>query len=276
MLVIIGLIIVVIVGTLILLRSGQKKTEFDIEKIRTGEAKIDQDFLNMYVEHCTEITTIEAEKRYGLDKKASARPIAAYVSSYLPVCMNDFEIFREQNFEVEYDIPDVTITITNNALIADVIFPITLTKDRTVLKFDETKYTFPRTVTEKIDYDKTTTIYSSDKTFVVEIPPGTRAYLDGKEVKEVGLKQLDRNFNGLSNGVVAGMMAINGIPHGVQFSQPVKVTKYYEDYEIPPFIKEENLKVGYYHNKAGFWVGLPTEVDPVNNKLTVYTNHFSV
>lgn len=274
--VIIGLIIIIIVGTLILLKTEKKDTAFDLEKIKSGTANIDQDFLENYVEHCTEITTIEAEKRFGLNRASSAAPIAAYISSQLPVCLEEFEIFKKQNFEVEYDLPEVTVSITSNALIADVIFPIKLTKGRLTLTFDKTSYTFPRTVTEEIDLKKTTTIRSTDKSFVIEIEPGTKAYLDGVEVKEVGMKQLDKNFNGLSNSVVAGMMAINGVPHGVEFSKPVKITKYYEDYEVPPFIKEGNMKIGYYHDKAGFWVGLPTEVDAVNNKLTVYTDHFSV
>ena len=97
--VIIGLIIVIIVGTLILLRMDNSKTEFDIERIRSGDAKLDQDFLDAYVEHCIEISTIEAEKRFGLDKKASIAPIAAYVEYSMPECLDNFNAFEEQNFD---------------------------------------------------------------------------------------------------------------------------------------------------------------------------------
>lgn len=274
--VIIGLIIVIIVGTLILLRMDNSKTEFDIERIRSGDAKLDQDFLDAYVEHCIEISTIEAEKRFGLDKKASIAPIAAYVEYSMPECLDNFNAFEEQNFDVTSKDPKANAILTNNALIVELNYEVRMSRGTLKLNHDDTTYTLPRSVTEDINPDKTTLITSTDGGFVIEIEPGTKAYVGDEEVEEITLKNLDKHFNGLSNSVLLGRRAFYAAPHGVSFSKPVKVIAYYDDIDVPPFINEENLKIGYYHDTIGIWVGLPTVVDSEVNKMTAYTNHFSV
>ena len=159
--VIIGLIIVIIVGTLILLRMDNSKTEFDIERIRSGDAKLDQDFLDAYVEHCIEISTIEAEKRFGLDKKASIAPIAAYVEYSMPECLDNFNAFEEQNFDVTSKDPKANAILTNNALIVELNYEVRMSRGTLKLNHDDTTYTLPRSVTEDINPDKTTLITST-------------------------------------------------------------------------------------------------------------------
>ena len=71
------------------------------------------------------------------------------------------------------------------------------------------------------------------------------------------------------------MLAFTGIPHGAKFSKPVKITYYYEEEDIPLTIREEDIRFGYYDDYLGVWIGLPTEVDTIKNKLTVEINHFT-
>ncbi|MEM2139164.1 MAG: hypothetical protein QXM96_03345, partial [Candidatus Woesearchaeota archaeon] len=227
------------------------------------------------IDNCIKNSVIEAEKKYGFNKITSDQKIKKFVETNLPICI-DFKSYEEKGFSVFKSEPIVNIKITNEALIANVYYKILLKKDNLKLSHENSIYTYPRTVLEKLNKNSETIVSSTDGKIRIEISPGTEVTLNGNPVNAVGIKQLDRNFNALNNGVLMGMTAYNGLPHGAVFSKPVKIYYYYEDWEIPPFIKEEDLKVGYYPDDLGIWIGLPTKVDPVNNVLMVETKHFSI
>ncbi|MEM4398082.1 MAG: hypothetical protein QW757_05680, partial [Candidatus Woesearchaeota archaeon] len=227
------------------------------------------------IDNCIKSLVIEAEKKYGFNKLTAEEQIKKFVETNLPICI-DFKSYEEKGFSVFKSDPIVNIKITNEALIANVYYKILLKKDNLKLSHENSIYTYPRTVLEKLNKNSETIVSSTDGKIRIEIPPGTEVTLNGKKVNAVGIKQLDRNFNGLNNGVLMGMTAYNGLPHGAVFSKPIKIYYYYEDWEIPPFIKEEDIKVGYYPDDLGIWIGLPTKVDPVNNVLVVETKHFSI
>ncbi len=271
--IIIGVILLVIVASLILLRASTTRDSFETG---TDAVKLNQNYLDIYIESCIEESVLDAEELFGLDKGASAGSIAAYVDYNLPRCVDEFKAFSDQDYEVEFDAPDTNVEITNDVLVVDTEFSVELSRGNSKLSHSSTRYTLQRAVTEKINSNRETSIIAQGGDFRLDLEAGTKAYLDGQEIDEIGIKQLDRNFNGLSNSVLAGMMAFYAFPHGATFSKPVKITQYYKESDIPIYIKEENLKIGYYHSEVGIWISLPTEVDAANNKLTAYTDHFSV
>ncbi|AJF61583.1 hypothetical protein QT06_C0001G0748 [archaeon GW2011_AR15] len=272
---IIGLLIVIIIASFFIIKNASVESALEGESEDLANLPATQASLDAFIKACVQSSVIEGEKRYGLHMVYSTPLIKSYLQNSLPVCFNGFRNFRQQGFDVAEGNLFVGVEITRDALVADIDYPVTFTKDSTVINFKEQTYTFPREVTEELNFGSVTRVVSADGSMVLEVPAGTRVTVDGKQVDEVGLKLLDRGFNGLDNSVLAGMLAFSGVPHGAEFSKPVKVTFVYDDRDIPITIAEDSLRLGYFDNEIGVWVGLPTEVDRAKNRITAYTTHFS-
>lgn len=273
--VIIGMFILfaVLGGTIFFLNNNKTDIQRSADELNF-EANA-EGLLSSYIESCLKQTTIEAEQKLGIDERLSPPLIRQYVSDNLDSCLNDFKEFRDRDYKIEKGQLSVRVTISEDSIVVKITYPVTLKKDRQTINFEEESYTFPRTVMEDLNPARATTITSPDGTLVMEIPPGTSATLNGEKVDKVGLKLLDRNFQELSNSVVAGMLAFQGIPEGVVFDKPVKITKYYNKYDVPLVVSEQDFSLGYYNSELGLWVGVPTEVDVPKQKLTAEVMHFT-
>ncbi len=270
-----GIVLIALLALILLYNSKSTKNTQIGNQEQTLSGTVDQQYLNTLMHKCVKETVVEAQKRYGIDTRTSPPLMVVYIKAALPACLNNFKDFEKEGFSVKKGALNANVKITTDSLVTEVKYPIVMKKRGTTLTFDTTSYTFPRLVTEKLNFDKPTHIVSSDGTMIVDIPAGVRAYVAGKEIKDVGIKQVDRNFNGLSNSVLAGAMAYNGWPDDAVFTKPITMTFYYNERDVPPFIKEENLKMGYYNDEMDLWIGLKTEVDQDENKLTITTDHFS-
>lgn len=274
--IIIGIFAIAAVSLFFLYMNNNASSENQGNEQAALSSNVDQEYLNTLIHKCVKQTAADAQKKFGIHKVLSPPVMTNYVQEMLPYCVNNFNDFRKNGFEVKSVVPKAKVDITSDAMIIEVTYPVTMVRKGVMLSFEKSSYTFPRTIMDKLEPGKALRMISPDGTVILDIPEGTKATLNGKPVYDIGMKQLDRNFDGLSNAVIAGMMAYDFIPHGVRFSSPVKITYYYQDSDVPPYIEEENMKVGYFSSVSEFWVGLPTEVDPVNNRLTVETDHFSV
>jgi hypothetical protein len=274
--IILGIVIIALLSLLLLFNSRKAETTNEGSQGETFTGGINQQYLNFLIQKCTKEAFIAGEKKYGLNLRTSSSLIETYMENEMPICLNNLKEFEREGFSVDKGTLSVSVKINKDTLIAEVKYPLVMKKGSTTLTFESFSYTFPRLVIQKLNFDKPTHIVSSDGDFVIDVPAGTRAYLNGNEIHEIGIKIVDRNFNDLSNSVLAGSMAFNGWPHGTNFSKPIKITYYYSDRDVPPLIKEENMKIGFYSDDYDFWVGLPTTVDPIKNILTVETTHFSV
>ena len=135
--IIIGILIVLIsvfVGIRVL------RNNSDIEK--AGEQIVSvgfsQDSINIFISACVKQTALNAEHEYGLDKQISPPLIEQYLIDNLPKCFDDFDIFKEQGLLVEEKgNMEVSVEITNDAMLVDFIYPLTFNKGGTEINFDQ-------------------------------------------------------------------------------------------------------------------------------------------
>ncbi len=227
------------------------------------------------IAECMEESTIIAVHDIGLDPLRS-NALSAKVDALLPQCTNSFQDFSSQGFIVTEGTVGASAEISDEAVIVTASYPVTLEKAGKRFEYKDHRFTLRRTVVRDIKLSEDTIIESEDGSLVLRIPAGVRAYLNGNPVDQVGIKLIDKHFAELQNSVVPGMVAFDGVPHGVKFSGPVELTIFYDDDDIHPFYSEEDMRIGYYDPEVDLWWGLDTQVDAVNNMLKIRTDHFSI
>ena len=269
--VIIGILVLIVLSSLFFVKQTAQETQL-AQSQYVFEMGPKQSSLESLIGECVKQNVIQGEILYGLRRDWSPDRIKSYIEQKLPTCIDSFA--KEQKYKTNYGEINVGVEIDQEALMVYVNYPMEFSKKDSLLRFEQQEYKFPRTVMETIYPSKTTRIVSADGTMILEIPPGTIATLNGQQIDRVGIKQLDREFNALSNSVVAGMLAFNGIPNGVVFSKPIKITKFYTENELG-WIPEEDLKIGFWNDYANTWVGIPTIVDLEKNKVTAEIQHFT-
>jgi hypothetical protein len=272
---VVGISIIIVIGLFFLYDNSNKNNQLLIDTEGSASLESEQNLLDSTIKFCVKQTLIEAELEYGLSKVFATSKIEEYMNNNLENCLGDFNQFDKLGYSIKRGKVSSNIEITNEAIVADINYPLIFSRKGVQIKFDKQTYRFSRIVSEKISFEKSTRIVSADGSTIIEIESGTRATLDGAAIDEIGIKLLDRGFNGQSNLVLAGSMAYTGIPHGAEFSKPVKITHFYKDKDIHPTIEEDTLRMGYYDDDLGVWVGIPAKVDPVQNKIEIETTHFS-
>ena len=234
-----------------------------------------------YVQSCLEETTNEGIDYFGV-LDISEPLIEEYIEGELPKCV-DFQAFEEFGLEVSDGVIKSEVLITDKSILVDVTWPLTLEKQGSVAKMSEFNYYLKRERSAEFTFDandETTEeeiIRTEDGDAELVIPAGTRVYdSSGNVVDEVTLKVLDKNFEGMSNAPVVGMVVYNGLPDGARFDPPITMTIDYEPYDIPPGVAEESLRIAWFDKRAGIWKSIPTQVDTVNHRLTAQIRHFTL
>lgn len=266
--VIVGL--VVIISFLLIISN---KNNFDSTSIKNSELLFES--AESLFDECVKQSMIEGEKKYGLNQIISPKYIEAHMMKEIPTCIDDFNILREKGYDINYGELIIEVKIMDELLQAQVNYPIEFKKDENVKKLSSKTYNLPRSIIENLNEKTDTQIVSSDGSFIMEIPKNTEVTLNGEEITQVGIKLLDSHFNDLSNSVLAGALAFEGIPKGAIFSNPIKITYFYDDESFPVSVNENDLSIGYYDDR-GIWIGLPTTVDSTKNSITVSNvKHFT-
>ncbi|MBI2574303.1 hypothetical protein HYV82_00260 [Candidatus Woesearchaeota archaeon] len=279
--IILGLFVMVVAGLFLLNSQGKDKlpsrlaSEQELSTVNAEGLSIQSQ-----VNSCLKQKFLEGKSYFGLEKSAEPE-LKAYIESTLPQCA-DFTGFTSKGLKVQAGKPTATVTITEQAAVAEVQYPITVLSGQA--KADMSRFGYymkaESTILLKQGGDgKTTTDavkQAADGLAELKIPAGTIVTKNGQTLGEVSIKVVDRNFEGLSNSVVLGEVAYEGFPDGAEFDPPIEITIRYDDADIPPGITEESLSIAYYDKKKDLWVSLlDSEVDTENNKVTARVSHFT-
>jgi len=117
---------------------------------------------------------------------------------------------------------------------------------------------------------------SDDKRLNIVIPEGTTALsAEGDPLASLEFTVYETSPPPPQESNIVGVPYNLG-PHGATFDQPVTLTWSYDPADIPFGMAEEDLVLAYYDEDASEWVVLPSVVDPVNNILTAFLEHFTI
>ena len=209
----------------------------------------------LYVDDCLEQTTLKAIDEYGL--LYSEKDIANYVDKNLLRCLGYFNDIIDNGYEVTYERPTSTVVINENQLFVDLFFPIVITGGKEEINIEDFQYKFRTTVfvnTPNGMLDEGTTLFSEDEDFVLKSVEDTKVVDNsGNEVTSFAVKTIDKEFEGLHNGVVIGEVVYDGTPDGATFSPAVHVEIRVDKLDLPVGYGASDPKVGYYDRLSGIW-----------------------
>ncbi len=273
--IIIGLLVLSAMGFLLLLRNYSAQIPEPSTKISLDEASIKE-----YRNFCLERKVREGIDYFGV-MPGAAKNIENYIENRLEECAN-FEEYIGKGVEITAGDVDAKVTITEDAVIVDVEYPVTIITKDEELSFSSFNYYMPREKQTKLNLNQnqetatTINIVSEDRDAEITIPEGTKVSDEnGNPINQISLKVLERNFDGLNNAPVIGMVVYEGLPDGAHFEPAITVKIHYNTNEIPPGIEEESLKIAWFDKDKGLWWGLPTTVDTVNHILSAEVYHFT-
>ncbi|MBI2574305.1 hypothetical protein HYV82_00270, partial [Candidatus Woesearchaeota archaeon] len=177
--------------------------------------------------------------------------------------------------------PTATVTITEQAAVAELMYLITVSSGEAKAELKEFSYSFRPESRIRLTHNSAgrtfanEAIGSEDGVIELTIPSGTLVTKNGKALDEVAIKVIDRNFDGLENNIVLGQTAYMALPEGAEFEPPIRLTFRYDKKRLPLGYSEDDLAIAYYDKEADMWKAVDSEVDRKNNKIIARLSHFS-
>jgi hypothetical protein len=244
---IIGLLIVMILGFLML---GNNNISYN--RSDSAEFSSMRNNLKIYVQSCLEQTALRAIDEHGLSD--SSRQIEDYVDAHLFDCV-DFSIFR--GYTVDYRQPSTSVIMSDSSLFLTTQFPVTMKRSGDSLSL--TEFSLKIKTSSVIETPGGllrggSILLTEDEDFIMKAEKDTKITdQKGNPVEQVIISTVDKEFDGLNNGVVVGEVAYNGQPSGARFSPPLTVTIKIHKRDIPIGYRAQELKVGFYDEDSGLW-----------------------
>ena len=247
--VIIGLIIIIAISFVMFKIPGNmipENTDLSSEKTNT----------KYYIDTCLDYTTTQAIELFGFNSETA---VSSFVDSNLIGCVGNFSFIKDYN--IEYGKPKSVVIINKEVVFVDLNFPIEIKKENTKVNLEEFQYSLKRLSSFKIGdvIPAGTTFFSSDKNLVATIEQDTQAVdKRGRNIDTLSFNLLDKNFDGLSNGVVIGNIVYEGLPNGAQFNPPLKITIGLKKQEFPKGYPPQGPQIAWYDVTSDIWRTYPS------------------
>jgi hypothetical protein len=266
--IIIGIISIILVS-FVLLNLTSRPMQQAQNDVRLS---VKDSYFKEFVKQCMDQAVTKANQEYGLNEKKKSM-YEIYATGRIKSCVTELlDNYKIQGYVYTQKDPVVYVHFEEEVVTVNIYYEITLVRDNELYTFESYNYTFPRTAYEKIR-DTDTIVLSTDGRAKLIIKAGTKADDDGTTVDAVGLKLLDRNFDGLTNSIVVGNMVYEGLPDGARFTKPVTVSIDFRTIDYPINVNEKSLSIAWWDENLKIWRGLDTTVE--NGIASAQTSHFT-
>ena len=272
-----GLIIIILIGAYLLL-GGNMQEDHMFNQLESAHSLSDMRIdYKTYIDGCLKSAAEEAFLDAGIRQETSDIYKDSLVNKF-HLCVDDLLTRLEsQGYTITKGPLKATVELSDETVDVILEFIITLEKDGQKTKLTDFSYTFDKQTVEKVPEGmayKDIRLRSANGLSEVFIPAGTRITdEEGNNVEAVSLKVEDVHFKGLSNKVVVGELVYSNLPDGARYSQPVEVSIYFKDEDIPEGYTRDNLKIAYYDEYKGIWLAMDTKIE--GNWAKAYTDHNS-
>lgn len=269
---IIGIILVIVAGSFFVLQRTNK--EKVIEDGNTGIS--DPEFKNaqVYLEDCTKNSVVKANEEIGLNEEEKEK-YQYYLESEINRCMDSL-LLNLKELGYTYVEADMTITAeyADNTITLKVDYPTKLEKDDKKFFFNSVNTAFDKTQYLKVNEDSQLMLVSSDSNARLVIQKDTDISLEkGDKVENIGIKVVEKNFDGLENGIVIGNLVYEGLPDGAKFSKPVEISIEYRKNDLLAYHDESSLSIAWWDETLKIWRGIDTTCE--NGVCKAEVNHFT-
>ncbi|MBT3720972.1 hypothetical protein HN789_06780 [archaeon] len=274
--IIISLVFVFLLAFYFLTQKDIQDGSLDVaqETMQTSQMNVDT---KSYIRNCIDLTLQKHMADTGLSD-STKEEYEIYVEDGVVECIDGlFSKLRDQTYEVSTGEIKARIELNEETIIVEINYPITLKKDNSKVEYDSFLETFKKTAWVEFPggaIEEDTVVFSSDKRAYIVLPAGVKMKdQNGQPIEKMGIKVRDKHFDGLENGVVIGNLVFEGLPDGLQFSQPVEMAVEFRPQDIPEGINLEDLAFVEYDPEHFMWRGVPTRIE--DNRMIGMIKHFS-
>ncbi|MEM4397707.1 MAG: hypothetical protein QW757_03740 [Candidatus Woesearchaeota archaeon] len=227
------------------------------------------------IQNCIYESAKKQMEKTGLSEENKAIFIKLVKEESKKCTDNIFLEIEKTNYKIKEGEMQINLLLNNETLILDVNFELEISKNNQKFEIKNFLVTLDKSLYIKIPngkVQKDTILKSADGKVELKIEKDTEIKdKNGNNVNAISLKIHDIKFNGLENKVVKSNLVYEGLPDGVIFSKPVKMS-----FKVDKNTLKEDIskyRVGKWNPNYGIWIGLPSNFE--NGYLTTYTNSFS-
>ncbi len=262
---IIGITVLVLTGIFILNSSRQTK---DLLKEESFSDMLDKQNIEGYINLCLKETSLKAIEKYGINAEDELKK--EVLINIKPCVDKGFK--DETAFEKE---PSLEVKSEDESVSFDLSYPI---KINSVISLKDFSFTYDLASFLLIgtgSIKKGSTLLSTDKKARLVFDEDTSfSVADSSKPKYLSLKVIDRNFEGLKNGVVISSVAYDFQPDGTKFDRPVTLVITVSPEDIKG-IDTARLSIAYFDEASKIWIAVDSYFDPVKMEVRGEITHFS-
>jgi len=291
--IILGIVILIAMSFIFNLKYSTEGEDFQQEFIKATNAKEALNALEEYTQTCIEETVIKGIELFGLNEVL----VEGYLKDNIEECVNNGAMeFSRQGFDVSTNLGDVSLELTDYAIIVDLDYPIQVDDEETKTEVTNFYSSLPRTIYSEVETDSNCKVtnavgaLSFDKKSKIIIPENTIAkYDDGSCIDEITITL----NNPTSRAVSLSPLSYDAGPNGATF-YPYAILEFrYTDYDYNqyksasiaaglPYADESDLKLTYYdeeddthHPYVNELPRLVNKVFPAKNLIYAQVEHFT-
>jgi len=131
--VIVGVILVVIIGSFLMLKYASVKKDIKTEANEKAELSMSRENIKSMADDCLEKSTLKAIDNFGLID--SEKDIADYIEIDILRCLGNFKTLKDNGYDVVYEKPDARVSVNEDILSVDLIFKIELSRGKEKINF---------------------------------------------------------------------------------------------------------------------------------------------
>jgi hypothetical protein len=252
---IIGLVLLILISGFFSFRNKESTDELKQEVDEKASLTGLRGNAKQYIDDCLAQSTIKAIDFIGI--LDTEELIENYINLKLLNCLDDFDNFKVAGYDVSFEKPVAKVTINDEQVFVELLFPVVLSTGKEYLSLNEYQYRFNTKVTQNTPnglLKSGTTLLSEDKDFVLKVESDTKVKDNyGNNVESFSIKTQDKHFQNLDNSVVIGQIAYEGDPNGLHFDPAVKVQIRIDKQDIPFGYGNDDPKVGWYDKSSDIW-----------------------
>jgi len=265
--VIIGILLILMISFFAYRSTVVKKQQLTRETPTT----VTQSSLRSQFDDCLYTLLLKSIDDYGLCEE---NDIKGTINRGMSTCIG-FDKYRRKGYEVTAKSrPDkIDVRITEEEIIVDIVYPMQFSRDDTVVKFEKSSLSLPRTKSLSLELDtnsktvKDQVLVSPDLDLELSIKKGTKV-TPGLDEIQVYVKEECPD-----DPSVLGKVKYEFTPESIEFSPDALLTIRYEDNHVSGAAVEESFKLAYL--KDNHWVTVESSADVEKNKVKTSTPHLS-
>ena len=249
------LTIFVIIGLILLILTSIFFININKNKLNSNDEKnFNVNFISTYVDDCIKLVSLKSVENNGLSSQIE---LEEYIKTQLPNCLNDFTEFKEQGYEIDYELNDVRTKIEEDIINFNLDIELDIKKDNSQKTLNEFNYNINRlsgTTTESGIIKQGTIIKSTDEKLEIKVDQDIVVTDEnGNPIDSITIDLMDKHFDELSNSVVMGNIVYQGLPSGARFDPPLEMTIKTKKGNLLNGYNPSDLKIGYYDKESDIW-----------------------